>query len=192
MLCVALAVLASGSAELAIVATVAVLALFITRPDEAPPRRQITFSVERLKIGAAAVPAALAIPENPGWVGRWRLDFSCSDNCEPILAAVGVPYMIRKIANSIRAGCVISVCATHLKIVHKSLIPVEDRIPVDGSWLTKPMPPGGRMKGEFRVRLTKTSKSELELYTVLPEGELREKYLVFEDGNSFSRTVVIG
>jgi len=192
LLCVALALIVSGSAGLAVVATATALALFIMRRDPAPPRRQITFSVERLDIGAAAVPVALAIPENPRWVGRWRLDKSCSEKYEPILADMGVNYVLRKAADSIKSGLVISVSASHVTILVKTLVTVEDCIPVDGSWTTKPVPPGSRMKGELRVRLTKASESELEMYTVFPEGDLRDTLLVHADGNSFTRTVVRG
>jgi len=192
VLCVVFALLASGGIEMAMVAAATALALFIMRPDPAHPRRQIAFSVERLDIGSAPDPAALVISQNPRWVGRWRLDKSCSEKYDPILADMGVNYVLRKAADSIKSVLIISISAFHVTILVKTLVTVEDCIPIDGSWATKPVPPGSRMKGELRVRLTKASESELEMYTVFPEGDLRDTLLVHEDGNSFTRTVVRG
>jgi len=192
MLCVVLALLASGSAELSMVATAMTLVLFVMGPDRAPRKRQVEFSVERLDTRAATAPAMLTDLQNPKWVGRWRLDKSCSEKYEPILADMGVNYVLRKAADSIKSGLVISLSESHVTILVKTLVTVEDNIPRDGSWTTKPVPPGSRMKGELRVRLTKASESELEMYTVFPEGDLRDTLLVHEDGNSFTRTVVRG
>ena len=46
---------------------------------------------------------------------------------------------------------VISKSATHVTFIVKNLVTVEDVLPVDGSWVHKPVPPAGRMKGEMCI-----------------------------------------
>merc|ERR1712151_312773 len=107
---------------------------------------------------------------------------------------MGVNYLIRKAADAIKSTLIISVSASDVTILVKTLVTVEDCIPLDGSWATKDVPPGGRMKGQMRVRLTKNSERELEMYSEFPDGEgdLRDTLTVSEDGNSFTRVVVRG
>ena len=48
-----------------------------------------------------------------------------------------------------RSVLVISKSASHVTFIVKNLVTVEDVLPVDGSWVQKPVPPAGKMKGEM-------------------------------------------
>ncbi|CAE7648914.1 unnamed protein product [Symbiodinium pilosum] len=105
---------------------------------------------------------------------------------------MGVNYLIRKAADAKTSVLIISKSATHVNFVVKNLVTVEDVLPVDGAWVPKPVPPAGRMRGEMRLRLTKSTENELEMVTEFPpgEGSLCDTLVVDPDGNSFSRRVV--
>merc|ERR1712232_1535559 len=95
-------------------------------------------------------------------------------------------------ANSVMT---INTNATHVTIHLKIFVVVEDIVPIDGTWAEKPVPPGSnKMSGNCRVKLTKNSANELEMYTEFPDGMgcLRDTLTVHEDGNSFVRVVVRG
>lgn len=196
-LCVALALLVAGNVVPGAFA-VFVAILLLLWEGRVPPRlkqHQVTFSVERFERGKTATPngAVFAGPQ-PLWVGSWTLDKTCSEPYEPILADMGVNYFLRKAADAIKSGLIISVSATDVTIHVKTLVTVEDCIPLDGSWAWKDVPPGGRMKGQMRVKVTKFNERELEMYSEFPndEGNLRDTLTMSEDGNSFTRIVVRG
>ena len=48
-----------------------------------------------------------------------------------------------------RSVLVISKSSSHVTFIVKNLVTVEDVLPVDGTWVYKPVPPAGRMKGEM-------------------------------------------
>lgn len=164
------------------------------------PARQITFSVERLvKLDQAPRHVETVEPleaeENegpPAWSGVWTLDKGCSEKYEHILKDMGVNYLIRKAADAKTSVLVISKSATHVTFIVKNLVTVEDVLPVDGSWVHKPVPPAGRMKGEMRLRLSKCTHNELEMITEFPPGEggLCDTLVVSNGGAAFSRRVV--
>lgn len=195
-LCAALAFLTAGSLAFGKLLVLVGLFLLITQHwwSRTPHQRRLTFSVERLESNAPLVQAPLGLSSVPLWVGRWRLDKACSEKYEPILIDMGVNYLLRKAADAVKSALIISVTSSHVTIHVKTLVAVEDCIPLDGSWTTKPVPPGGRMKGQLRVRLTKVNTSELEMYSEFPDGEgdLRDTLTVHQDGNSFTRKVVRG
>jgi len=164
--------------------------------------QHVTFKAEQLvraERGSREVPSPARSPSNtalrepaPRWSGTWILDKSCSEKYEPILKDMGVNYLIRKAADAKTSVLVISKSATHVNFVVKNLVTVEDLLPVDGAWVPKPVPPAGRMRGEMRLRLTKSTENELEMVTEFPPGEggLCDTLVVDGDGNSFSRRVV--
>ena len=49
----------------------------------------------------------------------------------------------------LRSVLVIAKSSSHVTFIVKNLVTVEDVLPVDGSWVYKPVPPAGRMKGEM-------------------------------------------
>jgi len=196
-LCLAAAVLAAGSVALAALLLAAMAVLLAALPQKLlppPAQRRITLSIEGLEDNSATAPAPTLAVAAPLWAGRWRLDKACSEKYEPILADMGVNYLLRKAADAVKSALIISVTETHVTIHVKTLVAVEDTLPLDGSWAWKPVPPGGRMRGQMRVRLTRVSALELEMLSEFPngEGELRDTLTVHEDGSSFTRKVVRG
>lgn len=159
----------------------------------APPKRQVTFSAQRLEEASSALGSALASAA-PRWVGRWKLDKTCSQLYAPILEDMGVHYLIRKAADAANSILTITTDQRNVNIHLKIWVSVEDCIPLDGGWTSKPVPPGAKMKGECRVRLTKNTDTELEMYTEFPPGfgDLRDTLTVHADGQSFTRVVVRG
>mmetsp|Transcript_55870 Transcript_55870/g.104829 ORF Transcript_55870/g.104829 Transcript_55870/m.104829 type:complete len:469 (-) Transcript_55870:35-1441(-) len=160
--------------------------------------QHVTFQAEKLVRAEHPSPQAEVIRTDvhqeapPRYSGQWLLDKSCSEKYEPILKDMGVNYLIRKAADAKTSVLIISKSATHVNFVVKNLVTVEDLLPVDGTWVTKPVPPAGRMRGEMRLRLSKSTENELEMVTEFPPGEggLRDTLVVDADGNSFSRRVV--
>jgi len=175
-------------------------------------QKEITFMVERLTAGIeATVPHSLGICSeaqispsapldhlefrptlvSPRWLGLWKLDKARSDKYEPVFADMSVNFLIRKAADAKVSYLDISKSDTHLTILVKSLVNVEDSIPLDGSWVSKPVPTGSKMRGMCRLCLTKCTDSELEMYTEFPEGwgVLRDTLAVADDGQSFSRRI---
>lgn len=187
----------------AFVYAVAGLPLILYSLQSLQRAQHVTFKAEQLvraERGSREVPSPARSPSNngavreaaPRWSGTWILDKSCSEKYEPILKDMGVNYLIRKAADAKTSVLVISKSATHVNFVVKNLVTVEDLLPVDGAWVPKPVPPAGRMRGEMRLRLTKSTENELEMVTEFPPGEggLCDTLVVDDDGNSFSRRVV--
>jgi len=162
------------------------------RPHVGKTQRRVTFIVDRVSKNDA-VPGAL-FTSTPKWVGQWMLDKACSESYDPILADLGVMYIVRKAADAANSVLTISLSPTDVTIHVKIWVSVEDCIPLDGSPAVKPVPPGSKMKGRCTVRLTKCTDTEFEMLTTFPagNGELRDTLVVHEDGESFTRVVVRG
>eukprot|EP00434_Breviolum_minutum_P022117 symbB.v1.2.019526.t1/scaffold1597.1/size110265/9 len=162
------------------------------------PARKVNFSVERFMKAdnsehvAESDKADRQAEEPPLWCGTWTLDKSCSEKYENILKDMGVNYLIRKAADAKTSVLVISKSSSHVTFIVKNLVTVEDVLPVDGTWVYKPVPPAGRMKGEMRLRLSKCTRNELEMITEFPpgEGSLCDTLTVSDGGAAFSRRVV--
>jgi len=190
----AVASLLSSNTQLASFAFIVAYALLFheaRRAPPPPPRRLIKFSAEKVESGTTATLGPLLT--TPGWVGQWRLDKSCSEPYAPILEDLGVNFILRKAADAANSVMTITTTATHLTVVLKIWVTVEDCIPIDGSFATKAVPPGSsKMRGECRVKVAKATATELEMYTEFPDGNgaLRDILTMNEDGNSFTRIVV--
>jgi len=131
--------------------------------------------------------------DNPQWCGRWVLDKACSDCMEPLLSDLGVNYILRKAADAANTMMTIRVSRTHVNINLKIWISVEDSIPLDGSWTTKPVPRGGKYRGTCRVRLTRISHTELEMLSKFDDdSEIRDTLSMLADGASFLRVMSRG
>lgn len=216
---VAFALLMAGSfmaGALAALITIILVLMDMRRDTSGAPEHEVTFSPERIERidprksggGAAAsqsrrqaaiTSAAIGSPEpliSTGsskylWVGKWKLDKSCSDPMDAVLADMGVNFILRKAADAKTSILTLSVTSAHVIINVKTLVTVEDTVPLDGSFSTKPAPPGGRVKGDMRVRVAKISERDLVLLTLLPqnEGEVRDILYMHEDNQSFTRRV---
>lgn len=190
----AVACLLGGSRNMAVMALLVTCILLFMQANKMPPapsKRQMTMAVERLEEVGSALDAASAAPR---WVGRWKLDKTCSELYAPILEDMGVHFLIRKAADAANSTLTITTDQENVNIHLKIWVSVEDCIPLDGSWTSKPVPPGAKMKGDCRVRLTKNTDTELEMYTEFPDGfgDLRDTLTVHADGQSFTRVVVRG
>ncbi|CAJ1375505.1 unnamed protein product [Effrenium voratum] len=125
---------------------------------------EVTFSVEQVQLLKDSADAQAEAP--PRWCGTWVLDKSCSEKYETILKDMGVNYLIRKAADAKTSVMIISKSSSHVTFIVKNLVTVEDVLPVDGSWVTKAVPPAGRMRGEMRLRLSKCTENELDVLAV--------------------------
>lgn len=133
------------------------------------------------------------IPDDvPLWVGKWKLDKSCSELFEPILSSLGVNYLLRKAADMSSSTMSISLSTTHIKCQVDSFVVMREELPLDGSEVEVSLPTGTRTRGKCRKRLTKSSTFEMEMLTDLPEGEgqLQETLTVSEDKESLVRKTV--
>lgn len=160
-------------------------------------RDQATISVVRYVQSYAANPTPtpthavrlVSSTSAPLWVGRWLLDKSRSEPYEPILLDMGMNFILRRAIDAKTSVLVLSVGTTHMVINVKTLVTVEDTLPLDCSWVTKPAPPATKHKGNMRMRLLRHSSHEIVLSTELPNGagELRDTTTVHADGAWFSR-----
>merc|ERR1719221_205787 len=157
------------------------------------PHKHVTFMLLELTPTSEAPLSASApsAPSEPQWVGSWKLDKARSDKYEPVFADMGVNVLIRKMADAQTSIMDISKSDTHITLLLKSVVSFEESMPLDGSWMSKPVPRGSKMRGMCRCRLTKYTDSEVEMYTEFPEGwgELRDTLTVADDGQSFSRRI---
>ena len=93
----------------------------------------------------------------------------------PLVVELRTPHNLCVLVTAqARSVLVISKSASHVTFIVKNLVTVEDVLPVDGSWVQKPVPPAGRMKGEMclgcymfhpqlrRLRLSKCTQTELD------------------------------
>jgi len=110
----AIALLMGNSTRLALCAIVAVCALLLYEAQLSPhlPQRHIKFSVEKVE-SASLVPV---LATEPRWVGKWRLDKSCSDSYSPILQDMGVNFVLRRLVEAATPTLTFSVDPTHLTI----------------------------------------------------------------------------
>lgn len=188
----AIALLLAGSTRIAAgaIAVVGVMQLLEVRRTRAAPPRNVAFSIEQVQ--RTSVPAFLST--TPAWVGKWKLDKTCSEPYAPILEDLGVGYVLRKAVDAANTSLIVSISPTHVTIQLKIWVTVEDCVPLDGSWASKPVPPGSKMQGECQVRVAKVTDTELEMYTEFPDGngDLRDITTMHEDGNAFTRVVVRG
>lgn len=152
-------------------------------------RRQLGFSVDRIE-HAKGLEVTPALP--PLWVGRWKLDRSRSDLMAPILEDMGVNFILRKAADSIKSGLDIKINAANEVVIGVvTFATVEDSLPLDGSWVAKSAPPGSRIKGTVRARVPRYTPREFVLFTEFPgdEADMTDTLSVHEDGMAFTRTV---
>lgn len=201
----AAALLLAGSSNAALLCVALVAGLLLREARAAPlsaGRRQVSFAASGVEVGSSqavgpstAVATSNAVSQQPRWVGQWRLDKSCSESYDPVLSDLGVSWPLRKAADAANSIMIISLAPTSVKIHIKLWVSIFEELPLDGSWATKPCPPGSRtIKGNCRVCLTKQSENEIEMLTEFPDGngQLRDTLLVAEDGQSFTRVVVRG
>lgn len=192
---IALGMVLAGAVCTALATLLLMTVALLARTWTDPPlrKRQVTFSLEELETHTPSPKTSISSPV-PKWVGKWRLDKSCSELYEPILADLGVKWVLRKAADAANSILTIRVSEKDVFVHVKIWVSIEDQIPLDGSWTAKPVPKGSPMKGTCRVCLTKNTMTELEMLTEFPDGNgtLRDTLTMSEDGNSFTRVVVRG
>eukprot|EP00930_Biecheleria_cincta_P069158 TRINITY_DN56934_c0_g1_i1.p1 TRINITY_DN56934_c0_g1~~TRINITY_DN56934_c0_g1_i1.p1 ORF type:complete len:554 (-),score=104.19 TRINITY_DN56934_c0_g1_i1:9-1670(-) len=194
----AAALLLAGSSHAALLCVVLIAGLLLREAWAAPlsmGRRQVSIVLSGVEGSTLQVAGHTRAAQQPRWVGQWRLDKSCSESYDPVLADLGVSWPIRKAADAANSVMTISLTPTSVKVHIKIWVSVSEELPLDGSWATKPCPPGSRiLKGNCQVCLTKRSENEMEMLTEFPDGygQLRDTLTVSEDGRSFTRVVVRG
>lgn len=204
-LCLAAALLLGGGKALGeaslygAVLAVAAAAWLVMSELRAPTmqrQRRVTFSVEGVAQGTplpaqlpSAVSSATASSLQPLFVGKWMLDKAKSEPYEPILSFMGMHYLIRRMIDAKTSTLEISIRPPYVVLLVRTLVTVEDVMPLDGSFVVKAVPPQTRFKGTMRLHVKRFSATELVLSTILPdnEGELRDTTTVHADGNWFSR-----
>jgi hypothetical protein len=183
----AIALLVAQNTWLALFALAAVCAL-VFKVASCPTQRHVAFSVDRVEN------CNVSEVQSPRWVGKWRLDKVHSEPYAPILEDLGVNYLLRKAADAANSVLTISTSPTHVTINIKLWVTLEDCVPLDGSFCTKPVPTGSSIKGDCRIKVVKHDANELQLLTQFPDGhgELVDTLTMSDDGNSFTRVVTKG
>merc|ERR1712094_18311 len=126
---------------LCVIFAIAALSAFQCSCLPEPPQRKVKFSVECVAMATAPIVASpttsltpsptpssslgLAPNSTQRWVGKWALDKSCSQKYEPIMADLGVSWVLRKAADSANSTMDISTTASHVKIVAKVYVTLE-------------------------------------------------------------------
>lgn len=194
-LALAIALLLAGLWKCALLALCASGGLSCRIRQASPPKQAIAFSVEGLEpvedVSKDDISPLVKPSTAPRWLGKWQLDKSCSQPYEPILADLTVNFVLRKAADAANSVLTLSMDDTAVTVHVKIFVSVEDTLPLDGSWTEKPVPPGAKIKGMSRVRITKLTETEFEFLTEFPgnHGTLLDSLVVSEDGQSFVRVV---
>jgi len=196
MLALAGALLAAQSARsgcCALFITVLLLVIDMKRPASDPPMSTATVVFEP-GLSLETVPAHQARNTEPLWIGRWKLDKSCSDPYEPILAELGITYLLRKAIDAKTSTLQIECKDSAVVLTVTNLVTVVDVLPMDGSHILRPVPPGAKVKGTMKVRLVSHTPTELVLSSELPEGEgeLVDVTTIHEGGAWLSRRTKLG
>jgi len=218
LLSLTLALLCAGNLVVSAIAVIVSAGLLeferLRGHDSQTARQEVTFSVETVHALPVSAPIGRSRTSScdsesgrrlsgsqtsslcatmPAWVGNWRLDKTCSERYDDILADLGVNFMLRKLADAANSEMIITLTATHVVIHVKIWVSVWDEVPVDGSWTVKPVPPGSKYKGNCRLRIVAKTDTSLETISEFVDGtSLRDTLEVAEDGESFTRTVVRG
>merc|ERR1712232_103856 len=98
----ACAFLVSGTTYSAMVAVLLAWLAFVKNgtTEPKPPRRLVKFSIVGVDNKTQNVALVNISGKVPKWVGRWKLDKSCSEQYGPILADLGVNFLLRKAADA--------------------------------------------------------------------------------------------
>lgn len=146
--------------------------------------REVTISAEALAPAATAAAAPSAPPPRPissspkgaarpkdrerqpplALRGRWELDRADSESPEPLLAALGVPWVARKAAAAANVVLDLDVTQTHVILSVKTPVKtMVDQLPLDGTAVRSPGMPGSNASEPVMRRLAHCSGLSLEM-----------------------------
>jgi len=194
----AAALRAGGSmwaASMVLLFTALALLRDLVRPRYCQAVRTVTLSFEPCASAESmGEQRGLAKDATPLWVGSWRLDKSCSDPYEPILAELGITYLLRKAIDAKTSTLKIERNVDSVAVAVTNLVTVVDVLPLDGTHILRPVPPGAKVKGTMKVRLVRHSTTELVLGSELPDGggELLDTTTVMDGGAWLTRRTQMG